>query len=733
MQNWSTEIQELKNYNQSLSGKFPELEKEFKKLLEADDEVVVLLYSRRCLEVIVNDVCEKEAIKLGKTIPLKGKIDKLNKEDKAPSHIISSMLNLNTISTYGAHPKEFDSRQTRTVIINLTTILDWYLKYNQLQKKDIIETTQNEQQELTNKNENPKRSWVKVISVLFSVAITVAIVLVIINKVQENKKLAELEKTIAVLPFESLGEENKEALHDAIPIALIMELQNVEEFTVRPRGSTLKYKEKNLSSLEIGKELKVNFLVKGFTQKHDNMVSVNIMLINALLDEVIWNRSFEFETDDIFQIQREISKQVAFSLVNSFNPTAEKLTDNPDAYLAYLTGMRYYWDDDSKESLQKCKRYMEKAIQLDSTFTMAYVKLAAVYFWMYQFHYERTPESLSKGRKILNKALELNPGNYDAILTEGIYFYAIYEYEKALEKYELAKEGATDKVDLNACIAAVYRRQLQFDKSIEYFSKAAELDPQNKVTVMDLAENYLLTRKYDLAEKQYNQLILMGATFKDIIVDKILLYLIQEEGTEKSKEAFIERKSLLENKLNPILVHNYIKILQIDQDFNKAIDVLSQLSFKAVHNQFIYKPISLYYAEIYRLQNNKKTAMLYYDSARVHLENKIVETPNDFRLYSSLGIAYAGLGKKDKAIKYGEKAEELMPIDKDFYRWLFVTQDLTKIYTMVGEYGSAIERLDQTLSLPGLISVNLIKKDPIWEPLWDLPEFQKMLEKHSND
>ncbi|MEN8121838.1 MAG: hypothetical protein ABFS35_15920, partial [Bacteroidota bacterium] len=132
MQNWTTEIQELKNYNQSLSGKIPDLEKELERLIKVEDEIGVLVSSRRCLEVIVNDLCKKESIKLGKTIPLKGIIDKLNKENKAPSHIISSMLNLNTISTYGAHPKEFDSRQVRTVLINLTTIIEWYLEYKNI-------------------------------------------------------------------------------------------------------------------------------------------------------------------------------------------------------------------------------------------------------------------------------------------------------------------------------------------------------------------------------------------------------------------------------------------------------------------------------------------------------------------------------------------------------------------------------------------------------------------------
>ena len=111
MKIWVNEIKELEALYQSLKGKFPNLEKELKPLLVTDDANVALLYSRRCLEVIITDLCEKELKRPRKTEPLKGIIDKLNKEEKAPSNIIASMHNLNSSSSFGAHPKDFDPEQ----------------------------------------------------------------------------------------------------------------------------------------------------------------------------------------------------------------------------------------------------------------------------------------------------------------------------------------------------------------------------------------------------------------------------------------------------------------------------------------------------------------------------------------------------------------------------------------------------------------------------------------------
>jgi len=127
MQIWSSEIKELEKLFVSLKGQFPDLEKELDQLMRTDDPNVLMLYSRRCLEVIITDLCECELKRPRKTEPLKGIIDKLNKEEKVPSHIITSMDHVNTLSSYGAHPKVFDPEQVKPVLNNLATIIKWYL------------------------------------------------------------------------------------------------------------------------------------------------------------------------------------------------------------------------------------------------------------------------------------------------------------------------------------------------------------------------------------------------------------------------------------------------------------------------------------------------------------------------------------------------------------------------------------------------------------------------------
>ena len=100
----------------------------------------------------------------------------------------------------------------------------------------------------------------------------------------------------------------------------------------------------------------------------------------------------------------------------------------------------------------------------------------------------------------------------------------------------------------------------------------------------------------------------------------------------------------------------------------------------------------------------------------------------DSRLYSSLGIAYAGLGENENAIREGNRGYELLPISKDAWRGTFRLLDLAQIYTMVGEQELALDAIEDLLKRPtDAISVALLKLDPTWEPLRGNPRYQKLV------
>ena len=96
-------------------------------------------------------------------------------------------------------------------------------------------------------------------------------------------------------------------------------------------------------------------------------------------------------------------------------------------------------------------------------------------------------------------------------------------------------------------------------------------------------------------------------------------------------------------------------------------------------------------------------------------------------MHSALGIAYAGLDRKDDAIREGKKGIELLPISKEAWAGTYRVMDLAQIYTMLGEKDAAIDQIEYLLSIPGELSIPLLRIDPKWDSLRDRPRFKKLI------
>jgi tetratricopeptide (TPR) repeat protein len=112
------------------------------------------------------------------------------------------------------------------------------------------------------------------------------------------------------------------------------------------------------------------------------------------------------------------------------------------------------------------------------------------------------------------------------------------------------------------------------------------------------------------------------------------------------------------------------------------------------------------------------------------LEHEIDARPQDYRLYVALGHALARLGRNDEAVRTCEHATELIPISMDAEDGPDQHIEIAKIYTRVGEADKALDLIDELLSIPCDLSVDLLRLDPVWDPLRDNPRFQALLEKY---
>jgi tetratricopeptide (TPR) repeat protein len=153
----------------------------------------------------------------------------------------------------------------------------------------------------------------------------------------------------------------------------------------------------------------------------------------------------------------------------------------------------------------------------------------------------------------------------------------------------------------------------------------------------------------------------------------------------------------------------------------------SELLSGPVDNQFYYMPPALARGLAWRLKDDPARAASAFDSARAELEAEVEANPTEPRLRSALGIAYAGLGRKEDALREGQAGVRLMPPEKEAWKGNWRVFQLARIEAMVGETDAAIDHLAHLLSIPVDLTAAELRIDPAWDPLRGDERFEALI------
>jgi serine/threonine protein kinase/Tfp pilus assembly protein PilF len=566
----------------------------------------------------------------------------------------------------------------------------------------------------------------------------IAVWLALTKQIQSSTK----DIRLVVLPFENLGTEDDEYFADSITDQITSHLAPVRGLSVLSPRTAAQYKEGERDVRAIGKELGVDYILEGKVQPErpsDPNSGIRIMpqLIRASDDRLVLAPIYPIYNGDLnefLQVQSDLVGQVIQALdVTLLEPERGTLvsrpTENTEAHKYYLRGNDYFHRSYEENDFRIAVKMYEKAVELDPTFALAYSRLSLAHSWTYWF-YDRSKERLGMAKQAVDKAFQLNPDLPEAYSAMGRYYYNLLDFDSALEQFAIARKSLPNDSEILSHIGFAQRRQGKFEQALANIKRACDLDPLSSNITLQLAVTFMLMRKYTEAERYYERAILLSPDVAFPYFFKAGLYLLIEGNTEKAWAVF-------ERAPQDALDHGWIVLRSIvlnvyDGDYPEALERLSSYEPEAFKNQFYYVPKALLYAQIYGLMGNKQLQEKYYESARNILEIKIQEQPDDEqfpeRFHSSLGIAYAGLDRKEDAITQGQLGVELLPETKDAWRGQYRVEDLARIYVMVGELDKAVEQIEHLLSIPGEMSIPLIKLDPAWDPLRNHPRFKKLIE-----
>jgi adenylate cyclase len=219
--------------------------------------------------------------------------------------------------------------------------------------------------------------------------------------------------SIAVLPFINMsGDPEQGYFSDGITEDLITDLSKFSNLFVVSRGAAFRYKGKDVSPSQVGRELGIQYVLEGSVRRVGAKVRINAQLIEAASDGHIWAERYDRDLEGIFTLQDEIAERIATALkvkstADEQQRVEQKGTEILEAYDSFLRGRALYWKFTAEANLQS-RQNLEKAIELDPEYAAAYAELAHTRFQEWYFQYSKDPNSLDHGLEAALKAAALD-------------------------------------------------------------------------------------------------------------------------------------------------------------------------------------------------------------------------------------------------------------------------------------------------------------------------------------
>ena len=325
----------------------------------------------------------------------------------------------------------------------------------------------------------------------------------------------EIERTIAVLPFETLGSAQADSFTEGIHLGVMTRLSDVSQLEVISRTSVQAYRNTEKTLPAIATELDVVWIVRAEVQRIGEQVQVNARLLNGTVDRQVWAQDYrrDLSADDIFDIQADLANAIISELKTRLTPFEQarvntRPTHNLDAYLA-AESAREEGDKLTKESLLKAASLYQEAIDFDPDFAVAWVGLADSLTRMYSYGFDTDRAILSQSSAAIQRALELDPTAADAFASLGL-------LQGTESKGSDAIRSLTTAVQLRPNYGTAFSWRAFFElelgrsaAALESARSAAAVDPMSGEVVSNLALALMANGEFDEALEVVNRLRLL--------------------------------------------------------------------------------------------------------------------------------------------------------------------------------------------------------------------------------
>ena len=529
-------------------------------------------------------------------------------------------------------------------------------------------------------------------STVFFIFLISVIVIFLFIKPFSNKE--KQENSIAVLPFKNDSNDSTNIyLINGLMESVLNNLQKIEDVRVISRTSVEKYRTRPQSAPEIASELRVNYLVEGSGQKINDQIVLNIQLIEGSTDSHLWAKQYSREVKDIFQLQKEIAKDIARHIEVIITPEEEEnidktYTDDLIAYDYFLKGLDLFYKGDRK-SIEEAISWYEKAIERDNEFARAYAGIAIAYYIMEAGQSEK--QYANQINYYSDQALLFDPKLPQALIAKALFYMNSGENELAIPYLDKALEYNPNSALVINTLSDFYTSHVpNTEKYLEYALKGIRLDPSSNDS-LTTSFIYLHISNAFIQSGFINE----AKTY----IDKSLAY-----HTDNLFSQYVKAYILYaENKNLEQLQQNLSAVLEKD---TTRLDVLQEVGksyyyLRDFENAFTYykKFVTIketYNLDIYKAENAK------------------------------IGLVYAKMGMDERSEQLLSAYKNYADGDQSIYKHL----SLSAYLSFKGEKSKAIEHL-QLFSRQDNFHywvILFLEIDPLFDNIKQLPEFKLEME-----
>lgn len=544
---------------------------------------------------------------------------------------------------------------------------------------------------------------------------------------------------VVVLPFENLGPPEDAYFAAGMVEEITSRLANVRGLGVISRTSAMGYDRKGKTIRQVGEDLGVDYVLEGSVrwehgQGRESRVRITPQLIRVADDTHVWSDRYDRVVADVFAIQSEVAASTVMAMGVTLLPREQIAlktlsTNDLEAYDLYLRGRELESRGGGKQHTEETARMYQAAVDRDPRFAEAFAGLATMHLHAYWNYYDRSPERLAKARDAVERAVELRPDLAQTHVARGHYLYhGLRDYPRALKEFAAATKIQQNNSEALLGTAAVQRRQGRWGEAAQEMSKIIALDPQNAGMYGELAWTCVYARRYADANRALDLAITLSPQWGWPYELKSWLQ-VQWRGDLVKAQGILDQAEQVDGLEGQpgYFRYDHAWLALYRRDYQRALNLLQAAEVAEINTQTEYRPLLLLQGQVQMLAGQHDIARRSFEAARLDLEQKVKQNREDDRFHSSLGIAYAGLGRKGEAVRVVKLACDLMPASKDAFRFLSHLEDLALVHTMAGQPDDAVVTLDESLARTGFLTPHVLRLDPRWDPLRSDPRFQALL------